>query len=94
MCTLMEKDVLLDTISGFTAFIAYRTLPHTNTDDLKECSDLRYKILSSDPEEINKQEVYEKLDALKAKYEGLPVFSCYLGMSAEEYKEITGNEVI
>ncbi len=90
----MEKDVLLDTISGYTAFIAYRTPPHTDTDDLEECSLLMDKVLCSDPEQINKQEVYEKLDALKAKYEGLPVFSCYLGMSAEEYKEITGNEVI
>lgn len=90
----MEKDVLLDTISATTAFIAYRTPPHTDTDDLKECSHLRYKILSSDPEQIDEQKVYEKLDALKAKYEGLPVFSCYLGDYAEEYKKITGNEVI
>ena len=60
MCTLMEKDVLLDTISGYTAFIAYRTPPHTDTDDLEECSLLRDKVIRSDPEQINKQEVYEK----------------------------------
>lgn len=74
----MEKDVLLDTISGTTAFIAYRTPPHRNTDDLKECSHLMYKILSSDPEQIDKQKVYEKLDALKAKYEGLPAYPYYV----------------
>ncbi len=90
----MEKDVILDAISWTTAFIAYRTPPHRNTDDLKECSHLRYKILSSDPEEIDKPKVMEKLRSLRKKYEGLPVFSCYLGDYAEEYKKITGNEVI
>lgn len=94
MCTLVEKEVLLDTISGTTAFIAYRTPPQADSDDLEECYLLREKLLRSDPEQIDKQEVYEKLDALKAKYEGLPVFSCYLGDYAEEYKKITGNEVI
>ena len=74
----MEKDVLLDTISGFTAFIAYRTPPHKDTDDLEECSLLRDKVLRSDPEQINKQEVLEKIRSLKKKYEDLPVFPCYL----------------
>ncbi len=77
----MEKDVLLDAISWTTAFIAYRTPRspgYTVTDDLKECSHIRYIILSSDPEQIDKQEVYEKLDALKAKYEGLPTYPYYL----------------
>jgi hypothetical protein len=84
MCTLMEKDVLLDTISATTAFIAYRTPrgpTYTVTEDLKECSHLRYKILSSDPEQIDKQKVYEKLDALKAKYEGLPAYPYYVDNS-------------
>ena len=81
MCTLMEKDVLLDAISATTAFIAYRTPAYTDTDDLEECSLLMDKVLCSDPEQIDKQKVYEKLDALKAKYEGLPAYPYYVDNS-------------
>ena len=93
MCTLMEKDVLLDTISGFTAFIAYRTPPYTDTDDLEECSLLMDKVLCSDPEQINKQNVLEKIRSLKNKYEGLPVFPCYLGEVKDPCKECAENKV-
>lgn len=81
MCTLMEKDVLLDAISWTTAFIAYRTPrspEYTVTDDLKECSHIRYEILSSDPEQIDKPKVMEKLRALRKKYEDLPAYPYYL----------------
>lgn len=92
MCTLMEKDVLLDAISATTAFIAYRTPrapDYTATDDLKECSHLRYKILSSDPEQIDKPKVMEKLRSLKKKYLGLPPIPCYLGYLKDPCKECT-----
>lgn len=80
----MEKDVLLDAISATTAFIAYRTPrtpTYTVTEDLKECSHIRYEILSSDPEQINKQEVLGKLDSLKNKYINLPAYPYYVDNS-------------
>lgn len=41
MCTLMEKDVLIEEVSATAAFIAYRTPSNTKSEDLIECSEIR-----------------------------------------------------
>lgn len=40
MCTLMEKDVLIEEVSATAAFIAYRTPLNTKSEDLIECSEI------------------------------------------------------
>ena len=76
MCTLMEKDVLIEEVSATAAFIAYRTPLNTKSEDLIECSEIRENLLMTSPQNINKQNILNK--SLKEKYLRLPVFSYYL----------------
>ena len=78
MCTLMEKDVLIEEVSATAAFIAYRTPLNTKSEDLIECSEIRENLLMTSPQNINKQNILNRLKSLKEKYLRLSVFSYYL----------------
>lgn len=83
MCTLIEKDVLIEEVSATTAYIAYRTPVDKDSDDLKECSKLRYFLLSNEPEKISMKTTREKIKFLKEKYANLPVYQYYLTGSTQ-----------
>lgn len=74
----MEKDVLIEEVSATAAFIAYRTPLNTKSEDLIECSEIRENLLMTSPQNINKQNILNRLKSLKEKYLRLPVFSYYL----------------
>ena len=52
MCTLMEKDVLIEEVSATAAFIAYRTPLNTKSEDLIECSEIRENLLITSPQDM------------------------------------------
>ena len=64
MCTLMEKDVLIEEVSATAAFIAYRTPLNTKSEDLIECSEIRENLLITSPKNINKQNILNRLKLL------------------------------
>lgn len=78
MCTLIEKDVLIEEVSATTAYIAYRMPVDKDSDDLKERSKLRYFLLSNEPEKISIKTTQEKINFLKEKDENLPIYQYYL----------------
>lgn len=82
MCTLMEKDVLMEEVSATTAYIAYRTPKEKITEDLKECSKLHHFLLETQPEDINFDEVINILRRLKEKYLNLPMYPYYIGVKS------------
>lgn len=78
MCTLMQKDVLIEEVSATASFIAYRTPLNTKSEDLIECSEIRENLLITSPQHIDKQNILNRLKFLKDKYLKLPIFSYYL----------------
>lgn len=87
MCTLIEKDILIEEVSATTAYIAYRTPIDKESDDLKECSKLRYFLLSNELEKINLMTAKEKLQFLKEKYINLPIYQYYLTGSTQNAEQ-------
>lgn len=70
MCTLIEKEVLIEEVSGVAAFIARRVSSDTITipNEIDRCADIRAFLLRTSPENIQKDVVLDELRKLKAKF--------------------------
>ena len=68
MCTLMEKEVLIEEVSGVAAFIARRVSSDTIPNEIDRCADIRAFLLRTSPENIQKDVVLDELRKLKAKF--------------------------
>lgn len=55
MCTLMEKDVLMEEVSGVAAFISERISVENIPYELKRCGAIREFLLSNSPDDIDKE---------------------------------------
>ena len=60
MCTLIEKEVLIEEVSGVAAFIARRVSSDTIPNEIDRCADIRAFLL--------KDVVLDELRKLKAKF--------------------------
>lgn len=74
MCTLMQKDVLIENLAETTAFIGMRYKGVENAPvEFKMCGLLRYFILTHDPEGLNYDAINEEIAALRKSFENKPV---------------------
>jgi len=73
MCTLMEKDVLMEEVSGVAAFISERISVENIPYELKRCGAIREFLLSNSPDDIDKESILQELSILKEKFVDMPV---------------------
>lgn len=74
MCTLMEKDVLIELVAGTLATLGLRVVnPTDGNDEQKTLGKLRNYLYSIHPEEINFKEVLTEIQSIEAKYKDLPL---------------------
>lgn len=69
MCSLMEKDALIEKVATTMAFISRHNSDLENPDNL-ELGRLSSKIYSSKPEDLNFEEIVNLCDRLQIKYQG------------------------
>lgn len=73
MCSLMEKDVLIEEVSATAAFIFYRTGKECSTKkEFYRCAEINSFLYSNDPEDIDATKIRSELKEIKKKFEGLP----------------------
>lgn len=74
MCTLMEKDVLIEEVSAVAAFIGYRFRNNEPVPEeflrTEELSDFIYK---TSPENIDENAIRKELEQLKAPFLNKPI---------------------
>ena len=73
MCTLMEKDVLIEEIAEALAYIGYRTKADEITIEIERLMKVRKRILSSSPEQIDLEEVRKEVKQQKRPYLNKPI---------------------
>ncbi|MDO5073161.1 MAG: hypothetical protein Q4D63_02035 [Neisseria animaloris] len=74
MATIMEKDVLIEAVSGVLAMISKRVeIDAPYTEDQKRFSELRRTIYSSNPEELDFEAIVTECRAARAKYKNVPI---------------------
>lgn len=79
MCTLMQKDVLIELVADAMATINLRTEPDaSDNEDLQYLSALRNELYSSHHDDIDFQVLLNKVKSIKEKYINLPVNQYYL----------------
>lgn len=79
MCTLMQKDVLIEVVANAQATISKRTAPNTpRNDDQRFLSNLRDELYSTHPDKIDYQRTLDDVKNIKEKYKNLPIHSHYL----------------
>lgn len=64
MCTLMEKDVLIEEVSAVAAYIGYRFIGEL-PDELIRIAAINDYLYSSDPEQIDAEQIREEIASLK-----------------------------
>ena len=73
MCTLMEKDVLIEDVSATAAFISNRFLEDSDLPkEFNRCADIRDYLLRTAPQNIDINKVKTELDSMKEKFKSLP----------------------
>lgn len=78
MCTLMQKDVLIEMVANTMAIIDLRTAPTAkDNEDLHYLINLRNSLYSSHHDSIDFQQLSNKVKDIKTKYVNLPVHQYY-----------------
>lgn len=75
MATLMEKDIVIEAVSGVNALICKkveRDDPYDFTEDEKVLHKLHFKLSRQTPEKIDYRATMDYCKGLRAKYEPLP----------------------
>lgn len=73
MCTLMEKDVLIDILAEAIAFVAYREQEVEDTTESIRLMEIRDFIYSSSPEKIDFDKIPKEINELKKPYLNEPI---------------------
>jgi len=73
MCTLMEKDVLIDILAEAIAFVAYREQEGEDTTESIRLMEIRDFIYSSSPEKIDFDKIQKEINELKKPYLNEPI---------------------
>lgn len=73
MCTLMEKDVLIDILAEAIAFVAYREQEGEDTTESIRLMEIRDFIYSSSPEKIDFDKIQKEINELKKPYLNEPL---------------------
>ena len=74
MCTLMEKDVLMEEISATAAFIGYRFGKNESAPkEFLRTSELTRFLRTNSPEKIDADQIRKELDELKKPFLNKPV---------------------
>lgn len=73
MCTLMEKDVLIDFLAEAIAFVAYREQEGEDTTESLRLMEIRDFIYSSSPEKIDFDKIQKEINELKKPYLNEPI---------------------
>lgn len=73
MCTLMEKDVLIEEVSATAAFISNRFLDDSALPkEFDRCADIRDYLLRTTPQNIDINVIRRELNTIRAKFINLP----------------------
>ncbi|WP_406029773.1 hypothetical protein [Succinivibrio sp.] len=73
MCTLMEKDVLIEEVSDAAAFISNRFLDDSALPkEFDRCADIRDYLLRTTPQNIDINVIRRELNTIRAKFINLP----------------------
>lgn len=77
MATLMEKDVLIEVVAGANAVLLYRLSDEEieSNEDLMVLGELRRKIYSSSPEELDFDGIVKEVKNIKQQYQNRPIRS-------------------
>ena len=69
MCTLMEKDVLIEEVSATAAFISNRFLDDSALPkEFDRCADIRDYLLRTTPQNIDINVIRRELNNIRAKF--------------------------
>ncbi len=85
MATLMEKDIVMEAVSGVGALICKKVEkadPYDFNDDQKALHKLHFKLSRQKPEEIDYEALMGYCKGLRAKYDPLPFNKMYQAMGA------------
>lgn len=78
MCTLMQKDVLIEMVANTMATIDLRTAPNAeDNEDQLYLMNLRDDLYSSHHDNIDFKLLSTRVKSIKEKYIGLPVHQYY-----------------
>lgn len=72
MCTLMEKDVLIDILAEAIAFVGYREQEGEMSPESIRLMKIRHFIYSSAPEKIDFDEIKKEINELKKPFLNKP----------------------
>lgn len=79
MCTLMQKDVLIELVAKTRSTISLRSAPDSpRNDDQAFLSTLRNDIYRTHHDKLDFEKIAAQVKAIKAKYEHQPVNQMYL----------------
>lgn len=92
MSTLMEKDVLIEEVSGVAAFIGYRSINETPS-ELKRTAELNDFLYSSDPEQIDAEQVRAELADIKKLFLNKPIVLLEDNLDSEAFFQKIVNEI-
>lgn len=92
MSTLMEKDVLIEEVSGVAAFIGYRSTNGIPA-ELKRTAELNDFLYSSDPEQIDAEKIRSELTDLKRHFLNKPIVLLEDNLDSEAFFQKIVNEI-
>ena len=79
MCTLMQKDALIELVANAQAIVIKRVDPDlTLTDDEIRLGKIRDYLYSNAPEDISYSTVIDEIQAIQRKFEDKPILSRYM----------------
>ena len=79
MCTLMQKDALIELVANAQAIIIKRVDPDLPlTDDEIRLGKIRDYLYSNAPEDISYSTVIDEIQSIQRKFEDKPILSRYM----------------
>lgn len=78
MCTLMQKDVLIETVASIQAIVTKRVDVNSPlTPEELKLGEIRDFLYSSSPEDISYESIINDIEAIRVKFENIPVMPQY-----------------
>lgn len=78
MCTLMQKDVLIETVASIQAIVTKRVDVNSPlTPEELKLGEIRDFLYSSSPEDISYESIINDVEAIRVKFENMPVMPQY-----------------
>lgn len=79
MCTLMQKDALIELVANAQAIVIKRVAPDLPlTDDEIRLGKIRDYLYSNAPEDISYSTVIDEIQAIQRKFEDKPILPRYM----------------